>query len=82
MSIDKKAAPEPVDAGTNLTYTVDWTVGGNAYAYDVTIVDTLPADVTLSARRTAGLYDPAATHRHLASGQGHARQRAAPTRSS
>lgn len=59
LSIAKKAAPEPVDAGTNLTYTVDWTVGGNAYADEVTIVDTLPANVSFVSATDAGLYDPA-----------------------
>lgn len=60
LAIDKKAAPEPVDAGSNLTYTVDWTVGGNAFAGDVTIVDTLPDDVTFVSASDAGLYDPGA----------------------
>ena len=58
LSIDKTAAPEPVDAGSELTYTVDWTVGGNAYTEDVTIVDTLPQEVTFVSATDAGLYDP------------------------
>ncbi len=61
LSIDKTGAPEPVDAGSELTYTVDWTVGGNAYAEDVTIVDTLPQEVAFVSATDAGLYDPA-TH--------------------
>ena len=58
LGIAKKAAPEPVDAGKNLTYTVDWTVGGNAYAHGVTIVDTLPDKVTVVTVSDGGLYDP------------------------
>gem|GEM_PF-1771655 len=58
LSIAKEAAPEPVDAGTSLTYTVDWTVGGNAYAHGVTIVDTLPDKVTVVDVSDGGVYDP------------------------
>lgn len=58
LSITKKAAPEPVDAGTNLTYTVDWVVGGNAFADAVTIVDTLPGNVSFVSATDGGLYDP------------------------
>lgn len=58
VMIDKKASPDPVDAGGDLTYTIDWTVGGNAYAYDVTIVDALPPNVTFVSATDAGIYDP------------------------
>ncbi len=60
LMVDKVAAPDPVDAGGDLTYTVNWTVGGNAYAKGVTIVDTLPSYVTFVSASDAGLYDPAA----------------------
>ncbi len=59
LEIDKTAAPDPVDAGGALTYTIDWTVGGNAYAHGVLIVDTLPADVTFVSATDGGAYNPA-----------------------
>lgn len=59
LQVNKTATPDPVDAGANLTYTVDWTVGGDAYAHSVTIVDTLPSDVTFVSATDAGLYNPA-----------------------
>lgn len=59
LMVDKVAAPDPVDAGGDLTYTVNWTVGGNAYAKGVTIVDTLPSYVTFVSASDGGLYDPA-----------------------
>ena len=60
LSIAKKAVPEPVDAGANLTYTVDWTVGGNAYSHDVKIVDMLPAGVTFVSASNGGVHNPGA----------------------
>ena len=57
LNIAKSAAPEPVDAGTNLTYTIDWTVGGNAYAPGVTLVDTLPNLVSFVSASNGGVYD-------------------------
>ena len=57
LSIAKKAAPEPVDAGADLTYTVDWTVDGNAYSHGVKIVDTLPAGVTFVSATNGGVHD-------------------------
>ncbi len=60
LDIAKTAAPEPVDAGSELTYSVDWTVGGNAYAEDVTIVDTLPQEVAFVSATNGGVYDAGA----------------------
>ena len=57
LSIAKKAAPEPVDAGADLTYTVDWTVGGDAYSHGVKIVDTLPAGVTFVSASNGGVHN-------------------------
>ncbi len=59
LSIAKTAAPEPVDAGANLTYTVNWTVGGNAYAHGVKIMDTLPTGVTCVSASDSGVCDDA-----------------------
>jgi uncharacterized repeat protein (TIGR01451 family) len=60
LAISKAAAPEPVDAGGALTYTIDWTVAGNAYAPDVKIVDTLPDLVSFVSASDGGVYDPVA----------------------
>ena len=59
LAIVKTATPEPVDAGAPLTYTIAWTVGGNAFAPGVTIVDTLPPTVTFVSASNGGVYDPA-----------------------
>ncbi len=56
LKISKTGAPEPVDAGSNLTYTIDWTVGGDAFSNGVTVVDTLPANVTFVSASDGGAY--------------------------
>jgi uncharacterized repeat protein (TIGR01451 family) len=60
LEIAKKGAPEPVDAGDDLTYTVDWSLTGNAFAYDLTIVDTLPAGVSFVSASDGGVYNSSA----------------------
>jgi uncharacterized repeat protein (TIGR01451 family) len=60
--IAKSAAPEPVDAGGDLAYTVNWSIGGNAYAPGVTIVDSLPISVTFVSASDGGVYNPG-THK-------------------
>ena len=42
VDIEKSAAPEPVEAGGQLSYTLDWTVGGNCWAENTTITDAVP----------------------------------------
>jgi uncharacterized repeat protein (TIGR01451 family) len=59
LAITKVAAPEPVDAGAPLTYTIGWIVDGNAFATGVTIVDTLPQTVTFVSASDGGVFDPA-----------------------
>ncbi|MCX6031445.1 MAG: hypothetical protein NT169_19370 [Chloroflexi bacterium] len=59
LAITKIAAPEPVDAGAPLTYTIGWIVDGNAFAPGVTIVDTLPQTVTFVSASDGGVFDPA-----------------------
>lgn len=55
VAIIKTAAPEPVDQGTNLTYTLQVTNNGPAVAQGVTVTDPLPAQVTfVSASTTLG----------------------------
>ena len=55
VAIVKTAAPEPVDQGTNLTYTLQVTNNGPAIAQGVTVSDPLPAQVTyVSSSTTQG----------------------------
>jgi uncharacterized repeat protein (TIGR01451 family) len=46
VSITKSASPEPVNQGTNLTYTLQVTNAGPAIAKGVTVTDVIPAQVT------------------------------------
>jgi uncharacterized repeat protein (TIGR01451 family) len=52
VSITKTASPEPVDQGTNLTYTLQITNNGPAVAQGVTVSDTLPGQVTYASVST------------------------------
>ena len=55
VSILKTAAPEPVNVGTNLAYTLTIKNGGPAVAQNVVVNDPLPAQVTYtSSLTTAG----------------------------
>jgi uncharacterized repeat protein (TIGR01451 family) len=55
VAILKTAAPEPVDQGTNLTYTLQVTNNGPAVAQGVTVNDPLPPQVTfVSVSTTQG----------------------------
>ncbi|HYA62497.1 MAG TPA: S24 family peptidase, partial [Candidatus Sulfotelmatobacter sp.] len=55
VSIQKTASPNPVDQGTNLTYTILVTNNGPAIAQGVTVTDPIPAQVTYaSASSTQG----------------------------
>ncbi len=49
VSIIKTASPEPVDQGTNLTYTLQVTNNGPAVAQNVTVTDVLPGEVTFTS---------------------------------
>jgi uncharacterized repeat protein (TIGR01451 family) len=49
VAILKTASPEPVDQGTNLTYTLQVTNNGPAVATGVTVTDVLPGEVTYSS---------------------------------
>lgn len=49
VAILKTASPEPVDQGTNLTYTLQVTNNGPAVATGVAVTDVLPAEVTFSS---------------------------------
>jgi uncharacterized repeat protein (TIGR01451 family) len=53
VSILKTASPEPVNQGTNLTYTLQVTNGGPAVAQGVTVTDPLPGEVTYTSSFTS-----------------------------
>ncbi len=57
FDLTKVGEPNPVDAGTNITYTLSWAVGGNAFADNVVLTDTLPDRVTFVAASGGGTYD-------------------------
>jgi uncharacterized repeat protein (TIGR01451 family) len=52
VAIVKTAAPEPVDQGTNLTYTLQVTNNGPAVAQGVTVTDVIPPQVAYSSSTT------------------------------
>ncbi len=54
LDITKTAAPSPVFSEDNLTYTINWSVGGNAYAVNTTVVDHLPTGVTFVSASDGG----------------------------
>src|SRR5207249_683699 len=53
LNISKTDAPDPVNAGSNITYTISYTNTGNANATGVVITDTVPAN-TGFVRATGG----------------------------
>jgi uncharacterized repeat protein (TIGR01451 family) len=52
VAITKTASPEPVNQGTNLTYTLQVTNNGPAVAQGVTVTDQLPSQVTFTSVST------------------------------
>lgn len=60
LAIEKTGAPEPVEQGENLTYTIKWTVGGNAFSEDTKVVDTLPENVAFVSASNGGVHNEAA----------------------
>lgn len=52
VAITKNASPDPVNQGTNLTYSLQVTNNGPAVAQNVTVSDPLPAQVTFTSVST------------------------------
>jgi uncharacterized repeat protein (TIGR01451 family) len=55
LTISAVDAPDPVNAGANLTYTLSYTNGGNAVATAVVLSDTLPANTTFVSATGGGV---------------------------
>ena len=55
LSIAAADSPDPVAAGSNLTYTLTWSNTGNADATGVVISDTLPANTTFVSATAGGV---------------------------
>lgn len=58
LQVAKSAQPESVGAGDLLTYTIAYTVTGDAPAYGVTLSDTTPANTTFYAATPPASVDP------------------------
>src|SRR5206468_3265565 len=54
LSISKSDAPDPVNAGSNITYTLSYSNTGNANATGVVITDTVPANTTFVSATGGG----------------------------
>jgi uncharacterized repeat protein (TIGR01451 family) len=55
LNITKTDAPDPVIAGELLTFTLDYSVAGNAPATEVVIEDAVPADTTFVSASGGGI---------------------------
>jgi uncharacterized repeat protein (TIGR01451 family) len=53
LSVAKVASPNPVDLGATLTYLITVTNHGSSKAFNVSLIDTLPAGVTLGPVTTS-----------------------------
>src|SRR5206468_7027655 len=54
LAISKGDAPDPVSAGSNITYTLSYSDTGNANATGVVITDTIPANTTFVSATAGG----------------------------
>ncbi|HEV8201840.1 MAG TPA: fibronectin type III domain-containing protein [Candidatus Polarisedimenticolia bacterium] len=54
LTISKTDGPDPVAAGANLTYTLNWSNTGNMNASGVVVTDTLPANTTFVSATASG----------------------------
>lgn len=60
ITVLKSDAPDPVQAGAQLTYTVDWKVAGTAPVTNLILVDELPEHVSFVSATNGGIYNHAA----------------------
>jgi uncharacterized repeat protein (TIGR01451 family) len=58
-TIAKINTPDPVVAGANISYTITWTITGNADSTNTKITDPLPANTTFVSVADSGTYDAA-----------------------
>ncbi len=56
ITLAKIDSPDPVAAGANITYTLNWTVS-NASATNVVLTDVIPANTTFVSASTPSAYD-------------------------
>src|SRR5207249_734668 len=54
LSISKTDSPDPVNAGSNIIYTIDYSNSGNANATGVVISDTIPANTSFVSATGGG----------------------------
>lgn len=54
IAIAKADTPDPVAAGSNITYTISWAIAGNAPATNVVVTDPLPANTTFVSADSGG----------------------------
>src|SRR5207244_7133118 len=54
LSISKTDAPDPVNAGGSITYTLSYSNTGNANASGVVVTDTIPANTTFVSATAGG----------------------------
>jgi uncharacterized repeat protein (TIGR01451 family) len=54
LTISKTDAPDPVNAGSNLTYTINYSNTGNMNATNVVVTDTVPANTTFVSATGGG----------------------------
>jgi len=57
VDLEKTDSVDPVLAGSELTYTLAWTVSGNAPIDNVILTDVLPEDLTFVSASNGGGYD-------------------------
>jgi len=57
LSLTKSDSPDPVQAGSSLTYTLNYSNSGNANATGISLVDDLPSEVDYLSSTPPGTYD-------------------------
>ena len=65
LSISKTASPDPVAAGGEITYTLNFENVGDVSATSVVVSDTIPANTTFVSASGGGSPDPGAVHWNL-----------------